>query len=137
MKRNKIFPIALMFIVLLLASIACEASASTANITNAHMAIDENDSAETTVYASSDPAFHCFFDLNNAPDETVVRGVWTLVEADGYESNQVIDEVEYTGSDDTVNLYLERGADEWPVGSYKIELYLNDELVETLEFEVQ
>jgi hypothetical protein len=121
----------------MLSSLACEASATTANISNAHMAVDEADSAETTVYAPDALSFFCYYDLNNAPEETVVKGVWTLISAEGYDPNQEIDSAEVTGGDNTYYFALDRGAEPWPVGQYKIDLYLNDELVETVNFDVQ
>ena len=137
MKVNKLFFVALAVLALMLSSLACEASASTANISNAHMAVDEADSAQTTVYAPDAPSFYCYYDLNNAPDDTVVKGVWTLVSAEGYDPKQEIDSAEVTGSDNTYYFALDRGTDPWPVGEYKIDLYLNDELVETVNFDVQ
>jgi hypothetical protein len=127
-----------MFIgVLVFASVACSFAASTANITNAHMSLDESDTQAVTTYAPDAPAFFCFFDLNNAPDDSVVRGVWTLVSAEGYDSNQEIDSAEITGGDNTYYFSLGGSADPWPVGQFKIDLYLNDELVQTINFEVQ
>jgi hypothetical protein len=152
MKKNKIV-ILLAVVALLLASLACNAatgggddntdngddgfSVTTANITNAHMARDVDDTDQTNVFSSTDPTFYCFFDLNNAPESTVVKGVWTLVSADGYESNSEIDSAEVTGSDDYYYFSLDRSTDAWPIGSYKIDLYIDGNLVETLEFEVQ
>ena len=157
MKKNKIM-IMLAVVVLLLASLACNAvsggdntsdnptttendnsgfSVTTANITNAHLASDESDTRTVTSYSPSDPGFYCYFDLNNAPDSTVVKGVWTLVSADGYESNSEIDSAEITGSDNTYYFSLGGGADAWPVGTYKIDLYIDGKLVETIEFKVQ
>ena len=137
MKVNKLFFVALAVLALILSSLACEASASTANISNAHMAVDEADSAETTVYVPDAPSFFCYFDLNNAPDDTVVKGVWTLISAEGYDPNQEIDSAEMTGGDNTYYFSLDGAAEPWPVGQYKIDLYLNDELVQTVNFEVQ
>src|SRR5436190_22736266 len=54
-------------------------SFTTANIQNAHLSPDVNDSASTTTYAPSAKTFYCFFDLKNAPEDTVVKGTWTLV----------------------------------------------------------
>jgi predicted small secreted protein len=154
MKKNKIV-ILLAVVALLLASLACNAvsgggndvdntnsgddgfSVTTANITNAHMARDIDDLDQSDVFSPSDPTFYCFFDLNNAPDSTVVKGVWTLVSAEGYESNSEIDSAEVTGSDDYYYFSLDRSTDAWPVGTYKIDLYIDGSLVETLEFEVQ
>lgn len=137
MKSNKLFRFVLFVVVLVLASMACEFSASTANIANAHMSLDEADTQQTTSYSTDSPAFYCYFDLKNAPDDTVVKGVWTLVSADGYDSNQEIDSAEITGSDETYYFSLGGSSDPWPVGQYKIDLYLNDELVQTINFDVQ
>lgn len=112
-------------------------SFSTANITNVYLATDENATNQVTSYAPADQYFYCFFDLNNAPDDTVVKGVWTLVSADGYDSNSEIDSAEVTGSDNTYFFSLNRSTDAWPIGKYKIDLYLNGDLAETVEFEVQ
>ena len=113
-------------------------SVTTANITNAHLASDESDTVQVDGYSPTDLGFYCYFDLNNAPDSTVVKGVWTLVYADGYESNSEIDSAEITGSDNTYYFSLGGGsADPWPVGSYRIDLYIDGSLVETIDFEVQ
>jgi hypothetical protein len=137
MKINKLFFAALAVLALVFSSLACEASASTANISNAHMAEDEADSAQTTVYAPDAPAFYCFYDLNNAPDDTVVKGVWTLISAEGYDPNQEIDSAEVTGGDETYYFSLGGTEEPWPVGQYKVDLYLNDELVQTVNFDVK
>jgi len=157
MKKNKIM-IMLAVVVLLLASLACNAvsggdntvdtpttnendnsgfSVTTANITNAHLSLDADDTIPTEGYSPSDSDFYCYFDLNNAPESTVVKGVWTLVSAEGYESNSEIDSAEITGSDNTYYFSLGGGADPWPVGTYKIDLYVDGNWVETIEFEVQ
>jgi len=137
MKTSRLFRFVLFVVVLALASVACNFSASTANITNAHMSLDEGDTQSVTAYAPDAPAFYCYFDLNNAPDDTVVKGVWTLVSADGYDPNLEIDSAEITGSDNTYYFSLGGSTDPWPLGQYKIDLYLNDELVQTINFEVQ
>jgi hypothetical protein len=137
MQSNKFTRFFVFALVIALASLACQFSASTANITNAHMSVDENDTQSTSVYPPDAAAFYCYFDLNNAPDDTVVNGVWTLVSAEGYDPNQEIDSAEITGGDNNYYFSLERFADAWPSGQYKIDLYLNDELVETVQFQVQ
>lgn len=137
MKTKKYFPQVLSVLLLVLATLACNFSASTANITNAHMATDANDTAQTTVYSPDAPTFYCYFDLSNAPDDTVVKGVWTLVSAEGYDANSPIDSAEITGSDNSYYFSLDRAAESWPVGQYKIDLYINDKLVQTVNFEVQ
>jgi hypothetical protein len=88
-----------------------------------------------TVFAQ-DEVFCCVVDLANAPDDTTVKAVWSVVEAEGVEPNYPLDETELTSSD--ADLHFELSNDMlWPVGKYKVELYLNGELDQTLEFEVQ
>lgn len=135
MKRFLVFGAAIAMLVLV--ALACNFSASTANISNAHMSLDEFDSQSVAAYALDAQTFYCYFDLNNAPDDTVVKGVWTLVSADGFDSNQEIDSAEITGGDNTYYFSLDRASDPWPVGQYKIDLYLNDQLVQTVNFEVK
>lgn len=136
MKKNKIV-VLLAVVVLVLASLACNFSATTANITNAHMASDENDTQQTTVYATNAPSFFCYFDLNNASDTTVVKGTWTAVSAEGLDPNYEIDSAEITGGDNTYSFSLGGSTDPWPVGKYKIDLYIDGKLAQTIEFEVQ
>jgi hypothetical protein len=112
-------------------------SFTTANIQNAHLSTDVNDSAQTTSYVPSDKTFYCFFDLKNAPESTVVKGTWTLVSAEGFSPNTEIDSAEVTGSDNTYYFSLDRSADAWPVGQYKIDLYIDGKLVQTVDFEVK
>jgi hypothetical protein len=112
-------------------------SVTTVNITNAHMARDASDKERTNVFSPNDPAFYCFFSLTNAPDSTVLRGAWTLVQAEGYESNSFIDEGEITSGDAELYFSLDRGESLWPVGQYKLDIYIDDNLAQTLDFEVQ
>jgi hypothetical protein len=137
MRNTRFFRLVLFVLVLVLGTLACNFSVSTANITKARMTTDEAGSQTTSAYSPSAQAFYCYFDLNNAPDDTVVKGTWTLVSADGYESNSEIDSANVTGSDNTYYFSLKRSADAWPVGQYKIDLYLNDKMVQTVPFEVK
>ena len=52
------------------------------------------------------------------------------------EPNLVINETPITTPDATIPFSL-TNENLWPVGSYKVDIYLNDELNTTLEFSVQ
>ena len=120
---------------LLAAMAACSFSASTANIADAWTAADEAGSQRTTVFAQ-DATFYAIVDLANAPDDTTVKAAWTAVEVEGADPNTAIDETELTtGSGNLVFQLNNNGL--WPVGRYKVDLYLNGELDRTLEFDVQ
>lgn len=135
MKRN-ITPLLLAALVLLAATLACGGSFSTANIENAWMATDPDGENQTTVF-SQDAIFYAIADLKNAPDDTKLKAVWTVVNAQDTEPNLVINESEITSGDGQVYFQLENTDYLWPVGQYKVDIYLNDTLDKTLTFEVQ
>lgn len=120
----------------LLLNLACGFSATTANIKAAQLAKDEAGTQQTTTFAPSDTTFYCNVDLANAPDDTTIKAVWTAVEVQGTDPNQVIDQSELKAGSGTVNFKLSNNG-AWPVGKYKVDLYLEDKLSKTIEFQVQ
>ncbi len=134
MKQSK-WAICLVLGAVLLASLACNFSASTANIKTAKMARDKEGTKLTTTFSPKD-VFYCNVELANAPDDTKVKAVWTAVEVEGSSPNTPIDQAELTSGSGTLHFDLTNNND-WPAGKYKVELYLNDKLNQTLEFSVQ
>jgi hypothetical protein len=134
MTRKKLYTLGSVGMILLI-MLACEFSASTANIKDAIMARDPDGNDPTTVFAPGD-TFYCVVDLANAPDDTTVRAVWFAANVEGVEPDYLIDEAELTTGGGELNFELSN-TDPWPSGTYKVELYLNDELDRTLEFNVQ
>jgi hypothetical protein len=126
---------AIVLVVLILLALACNFSASTANIDSAVMARDPAGSDQTDVFDPSD-TFYCVVDLQSAPDDTTVRAVWTAVNAEGVDANTLIDETTLTTGSSNLQFELSN-TDLWPAGQYKVDLYLNDELDRTVEFSVQ
>ena len=135
MKRTSI-PIFLGMLAILASTLACGGSFSTANIGDAWMASDENGNNHTTVF-SQDAVFYALVELKNAPDETTLKAVWTVVDAENTEKNLVINETEATSGDGVLTFHLENTDYLWPIGKYKVDFYLNGTLDTTLEFEVQ
>jgi hypothetical protein len=133
MEKTK-FKLLVLVIVIAIVSMACGFSASTANIKDSFMSLDEAGTQKTTVYPQ-DSVFYCIVTLANAPDDTSLKAVWTAVEAQDTDPNFKIDEVTTTVGDGTVPFTLTND-NKWPVGKYKVELYLNDVLKQTLNFEV-
>ena len=135
MKKNKI-KIFIALIFLLFSTIACEASVSTAKISDAYLTANDDGSGETTVF-SGDQTFYCVVEVSNAPDDTTLKAVWIAVDVDGVDPNMMIDEVELTTNGENVFTFNLQNDNLWPIGQYKVEIYLNGELNQTLEFEVQ
>ena len=111
-------------------------SFSTANIGSAWMATDEEGANRTTMF-SQDAVFYAMVDLKNAPDDTKLKAVWTVVDAEETEPNLLLNETETTSGDALIHFQLENIEYLWPKGQYKVDIYLNDTLDQTLTFEVQ
>ncbi|MCE5207275.1 MAG: hypothetical protein LLG42_03080 [Chloroflexi bacterium] len=127
--------ILIVFLVLSAVSLACEFSASTANIKEAYLASDEEGTNRTEVFGQDEP-FYCIVQVANAPDDTSVKAVWYAVEVTDTEPNLLIDEYSVTTGDGAIPFSLTNNGP-WPTGTYKVEIYLNDELNKTIEFTVQ
>ena len=134
--KSRYYKILAGILVLILAALACGGSISTANITSAKMFADSEGTQETTVF-TQDQIFYCIVELANAPDDTKLKAVWSLVEAEGQEPNQIIDEAEITAEGGNVFTFDLANNGLWPIGKYKVDLYLNEKLDRTLEYEVQ
>jgi hypothetical protein len=131
----KKFPIVLALVVLVLAALACEVSASTAKVADAWMSTDEAGDARVTSFAQ-DADFFAQVDLQNAPDDTALKAVWTAVEAQDTDPNLVITETEFITGSGLVNFNL-TNENLWPTGKYKVDIYMGGQLAQTLEFEVR
>ncbi len=119
---------------LILASMACEFSFSTANIDKAYMAKDEKGNNKTSTFEQSD-VIYAIVELKNAPDDTGLKVIWYTVEVEGEEPNTKILESDTTGSDAQYYFSLSNDSP-FPIGKYKVEILLNDEVEKTLEFEI-
>ena len=134
MKLNR-WPLSAVFLATLLSLLACGGSFSTANIQRAWLSSDSSGAPETTEF-SQDETFYCLVELANAPDETTLKAVWTAISAEGTDPNFLIDESELTSGDGTITFNLTNDQ-LWPIGTYKVDLYLNGELDRALTFEVR
>jgi len=122
---------------LLLALSACSFSASSATISSAKMARDQDGKQPTETFSPDEP-FYCIVELSNAPKDAKVRAVWTAVKAEGADPNTRIDEAKTTSGSGQLQFNLSNQGP-WPTGDYKVDLYLNDakEPTKTLTFKVQ
>ena len=128
--------ILVVIVMITLAVLACGGSFSTAKIASAKMAADNTGTQLTTVFAQ-DQTFYCIIELANAPEDTKLKAVWTAVEAEGLQPNLLLAQTEVTaGTQNVIPFHLSNNQ-LWPTGKYKIDLYLNDKLDRTLEFEVK
>lgn len=132
MRKKLIFSV---IALLVLTALACSFNFSSANISDAKLAKDPEGSQPATTFAQ-DEAFYCVVQLANAPDDTNVKAVWTVIEAEETDPNLVINETKIDSGDGQIHFDLTNDK-LWPVGKYKVDLYLNEKLDRTLEFQVE
>ncbi len=130
------FPLMLVIVLLAIVSLACGGTISTANIRSAKLTTEADGSLETTVFNQDDLTVYCIVELANAPSDTVVRAVWIAADVESVDPNTVIDETSLTSGDATLTFDL-TNSQLWPLGDYKVELYINDKLDRTLEYQVR
>lgn len=135
MNKNR-FNIGLVIVALLLAALACDFSTSTANITEATLASDKSGSSPTTTFTQNQSVIYLIVKLANAPDDTKVKAAWTAVEAGGVDPDYLLDHSELTNGSGTLTFPISN-SQLWPTGKYKVDLYLNDKLDRTLDYEVK
>ena len=122
--------------IMILAALACGGSFSTAKISSAQLTADEAGTQATTVFAQ-DQTFYLIVELANAPEDTKLKAVWTAVEVEGEQPNLLLDQAEVTAGNQNIFTFNMSNNQLWPTGKYKVDLYLNDVLDRTLEFEVR
>jgi hypothetical protein len=134
-KQRNIYPVLIFIFALLASSLACGFSASTASIGEAWLSSDDDGNNRTTAF-SQDAIFFAQVDLRNAPDDTKVKAVWVAVDANGVDANFEITQTDMQSGSATLTFRLTNDS-LWPTGTYKVDLYLNDSLAQSLNFEVR
>lgn len=130
--------ILLAVLALIASTLACSLGGEL-SLENGRMAFDQDGTNVTTTFSSTD-AFYAVADLNNAPVGTRVDAKWIVVDIPGEEANSVFQEQNFVNDTEgfTGIVYFQLTNDNgWPAGSYKVELYLNDTLSQTMTFSVQ
>ena len=109
-------------------------------IKEAHMAKDDGNGApgeETNSFAPGDRTIHSVATLSNAKSGTKMKFSWLIVDADSTK-NKAIKDIDYTTGalENVIHGHLTLPQD-WPVGKYKVEIYVNGDLDRTLFYSVK
>ena len=103
------------------------------------MAYDENGKNVTSTYSNTDE-FYAVADLRNGSQGTVVVAKWIVVNIEGEDPGSVFEEqtLDITEHSFSGIIYFQLSNDGgWPSGDYKVDLYLNDALTQSVTFNVQ
>lgn len=125
-------------VLMVLSLAACGGSAGPVTIQSVKLARDNGGEPGETVtsFRPDDHIFHAVVELNRIETGLKVRLTWIAVNAGGQQGFE-IDSAEFTGlAVNTIHGQIKLPND-WPAGSYKLDIYLNDTLARSVEFTVQ
>ena len=108
------------------------------------LAREVEDRFEPVKSFKSDDTFAVLVFLSEPKIGTRLKAIWTIVDAGGMENKKILEKkIEITADaikgveePNRINFSLTHD-DPFPAGDYKTEIYLNDELVKTVEFNVK
>jgi serine/threonine protein kinase len=99
---------------------------------------DSPDGTATTSFSPTDHTVYAIVKLNKIAGGTQVRFTWIAVDVAGEQQGSKIRDVDYTmgAMENIVKAHLTLPQD-WPTGQYKVEVYLNGNLEQTIEYTVE
>ena len=136
--KNKLI---VLFAVLALITSSRACSFGEPTLDNVRMAKDQDGEQPSSVFSTTDTVY-VVTDLSNGVIGNVVTSKWIAVDVENTEPNLVFDEadinIEEDGFNGTVYFYYPPPVDgAWPTGSYQVEVYFNDVLINTVDFTVE
>ena len=127
---------------LIAASLACSAvSFGEPTLDNVRMAKDQDGKELTSVFSTTDTVY-VVSNLSNGKSGDVVSSKWYAINVENTEPNLMFDEaninIDQDGFDGNVYFYYPPPVDGvWPKGTYKVEIYYNDVLIDTADFSIE
>lgn len=105
----------------------------------AAVAVDK-DTKPTDTFSSTVPKLWAFWIGDGVKAGDKIRGVWIAEDVgDAAPADTKIDEVSLTATKDKDSgaFSLSKPTKGWPVGEYRVEIYIGDTLAETVKFEIE
>lgn len=99
------------------------------------LARDPDATQPTTTFAPDD-TFYCAVTLTDGADETQLTARWVAADVDGYDADYFLGETTVTTKGGVAHFELRNDAP-WPAGTYRVDVYLGEERVRSVEFAVR
>jgi len=92
----------------------------------------------TTTFSPETPVIHVAFRVSQAQPGSRLKAVWSAVNVGtaAPPNSQLGESTVVLLGPSPGNFRFTRGAEPWPVGDYKVDLYLNDQLVLSLPYRI-
>ena len=126
--RTKRWDLALGLGLLIFAGLACNFSASTANISGLKIGKDKDVTAETSSFAAGDTVY-AVATVSNAPGAVKVKGRLAIDEVEGEQSGPIpgLEKTLDLPGSGTATYTFSPPPSGWPKGKYKVEVLMLDE----------
>jgi len=136
MKRKSVFPVLFAVIALIVSSLACNFG-GTPGVSNIRMTTDDSGDTSTTTYSPTDD-FYVFFDANSVETGTHFEGRWFALNIEGEDPNTPFSTIDYDLEEGIGTVYFQLYSDiDWPVGNYRVDIYMSGAKVGEALFSVQ
>ena len=126
--RRKRFDLALALGLFVFVGLACNFSASTANISGLKLGKDKDVTAETSSFAATDTVYG-LATISNAPGAVKVRGRLAIDQVEGEQSGPIpgLEKTLDLPGSGTATFTFSPPSAGWPKGKYKVEVFLLNE----------
>jgi hypothetical protein len=137
MRNKKLYPSLSAILILVIVSLACSAINPTPGASNFYMATDKDGTNKTNIFSPEDD-FYVFFDVAGVEAGTPFQSRWYALDIEGQDPNTPFQTIDYPYEDGITSVYFQMTSTEpWPVGSYKVEVYMNGAKIGEQGFAVQ
>lgn len=137
MRNKNLYPILSAIMVLVIISLACSSLNPTPGASDFYMATDVDGTNKTNIF-SPDQDFFVFFDVAGIEAGTTFQSRWYALDIEDVDPNVPFQTIDYPYPEGIGTIYFQlTGEDPWPVGSYKVEVYMNGAKVGEQGFAVQ
>lgn len=137
MRNKKLYPILSAIMILVIVSLACSSINPTPGASNFYMATDKDGTNKTNIFSPEDD-FYVFFDVAGITAGTSFQSRWYALDIEGNDPNTPFQTIDYPYEEGITSIYFQMtSADPWPVGSYKVEVYMNGAKIGEQGFAVQ
>ncbi len=137
MRNKNLYPILCVALVMLVAALACSSLNATPGASNFFMATDKDGANKTTTFSPTDD-FYVFFNVAGIEDGTSFHSRWYALDLEGQDPNTPIQTIDYPYEKGISKVYFQlTNKSDWPVGNYKVEIYIKDTKIGEQTFNVQ
>lgn len=127
MRTNRV-NLALSLGLLIVAGLACNYSATTANISDLKLSKDKDGSQATTTFAASDTVY-AVATVSNAPGKVKVKGLLAIENVEGEQAGPIpgLEKTLDLDGSGTATFTFSPPTSGWPKGKYKVEVTMMDD----------